>query len=253
MKHKKILLTGASGKLGTAIKNSGLFQDLIIPERNELDVTKPDTIKNFFGTHDFDTIIHCAAVARMKECEEVPDKAIETNIIGTSNLVNQTIKKEKEIEEKIRFIHISTDAVYPGTEGNYSEKSETIPYNNYGWTKLGAECAVKLLEDYCIIRTSFFDPDNMKFETSATDAFSSKMPINELVKCLQVLLGSEFKGTINLGREKRSDYEHYNEFNSSLKECKLKDILETVNFNMAKDASMNLNLWNKIRKQESVD
>lgn len=246
MNYKNILLTGASGELGKAIASSGIFPSILAPSRQTLGITKPGTIAKFFDNNKFDAVIHCAAMARLKECEENPAKAIETNIIGTSNLVNEVINKEKESREKIRFIHISTDGVYPGIDGNYSEKDKTMPYNTYGWTKLGAECAVNALSNFCIIRTSFFDPENIKFEDAASDAYSSKVPINYIVKAILTLLNSGFTGTINVGKERRSDYEHYREFKPEIKKCRLADIKETISFRMYKDASMDISLWRKI-------
>ncbi len=248
MKYKNILLTGASGELGKAITGSRLFPSILAPSRQTLDITKPGTIAKFFDNNKFDAVIHCAAMARVKECEENPAKAIKTNIIGTSNLVNEVINKEKESREKIRFIHISTDGVYPGTNGNYSEKDKTMPYNTYGWTKLGAECAVNALSNFCIIRTSFFDPENIKFKDAVTDAYSSKSPINYVVKAISKLLNRGFIGTINVGRERRSDYEHYREFKPEIKKCKLQDIQKTISFRMYKDSSMDTSLWKKINK-----
>lgn len=253
MKYKNILLTGASGELGNAIASSGIFPSLLTPSKEILDITKPVTIKEFLYNNDFDAVIHCAALARVKECEENPIKAIETNIIGTSNLVNVAIEKEEKSGVKIRFIHMSTDGVYHGTKGNYSENDETTPCSTYGWTKLGAECAVNALSNFCIIRTSFFDPENIKFEDAATDAYSSKVPIDYIVKSILTLLNSGFTGTINVGRERRSDYEHYKEFKLNIKKCKLQDIQKKVNFKMYKDSSMDVSLWKKIESAKNED
>lgn len=250
MKFKKILLTGSSGKLGQAIVNSGYFPRLLTPSHKILDIIKPSTIEKFFEKNNFDAVIHCAALARMKDCEINPTKAIQTNIIGTSNLITEVIKKEIKEKKKIRFTHISTDGVYAGTRGNYSETGEAIPYNTYGWTKLGAESAVHLLSNFCIIRTSFFDPKNIRFEESATDAYSSKVAIDYLVKAIHKMLESSFVGIINIGDERKSDYERYKEFKPTLKPCKLKDITKTVPFKMAHDASMNVSLWKKIDKSK---
>ena len=249
MKYKNILLTGASGELGRVISGSKIFSRLLTPSRETLDVTKPNSIKKFFGNNNFDAVIHCAALARIRECVEAPAKAIETNIIGTSNLVNETINKEKKSGKRIRLIHISTDAVYADTKGNHSEKDKLMPYNTYGWTKLGAECAVNALSNFCIIRTSFFDPENIKFKDAAIDAYSSKVPINYLVKAISLLLNADFVGTINVGRGKKSDYEHYKEFKPGIKQCKLEGIQKTVPFRMYKDSSMDISLWKKIEKE----
>lgn len=251
MKYKNILLTGASGKLGQAIRNSGFFASLLTPSRKIMDITNPSTIERFFDKNKIDAVIHCAALARMHECETNPVKCIETNIIGTANLVVGVIKKEKKLKKTIRFVQISTDGVYPGKRGYYSEQDETSPYNKYCWTKLGAECVVRLLSNFCIIRTSFFDPKNIKFDASATDAYSSKVTIDYLVNAIAKMLHKDFIGVINIGSERKSDYERYKEFKPSLKPCKLKDVLKTVPFAMARDASMDCSLWEKISKYQN--
>tara|TARA_Y100000310_G_scaffold333939_1_gene412549 strand:+ start:6738 stop:7505 length:768 start_codon:yes stop_codon:yes gene_type:complete len=251
MKYGNILLTGASGELGKSIVKSNLFSSLLTPSKSELDITNSDSLKKFFDNNDFDAVIHCAALARMKECEENPVKAITINMIGTNNLINEILKKEEASKKKIRLIHISTDGVYSGKDGNYSEKDETIPYNVYGWTKLGAECAVHALSNFCIIRTSFFDTEKIEFEDAAVDSFSSKVPINYFVNSISLLLNSSFVGTINVGRERRSDYEHYKEFKPEIKKCKLEDIQKRIPFKLYKDTSMDIGLWKRIESTEN--
>ncbi len=169
---------------------------------------------------------------------------------GTCNLVMESMIKEKELGESIRFVYISTDGVYPGIRGNYTEHDETIPYNKYGWTKLGAEGAVNLLDNFCIIRTSFFDPNNIPFDASATDAYSSKVTTTYLVKAIGTMLNSDFIGTINIGGSKKSDYDRYKEFKPQLKPCKLDDIMIDLPFKLANNASLNSSLWEQIEKKE---
>lgn len=247
-KHKNILLTGASGQLGQAILKSGISHHFLAPAMSVFDITEPNSIERYFKEHEFDAIIHCAALARMAECEENPMKALKTNIIGTSNLVNALIVKEDKLRTKIRFLHISTDGVYPGTKGNYSEKDETIPYNKYGWTKLGAECAINLLSNFCIIRTSFFDPKKVRFDSSASDSYSSKVTIDYLARAILSMLSNSFIGVINIGAKRQSDYERYKKFEPWLKRCKYTDILKKINFRIGKDSSLNSGLWKRIDK-----
>jgi len=246
MEYKKILLTGGSGKLGKAILKSGIFQNILTPTHNKLDISNRESISKFFQENKINAVIHCAANTNLKECEENPSKAIETNIIGTSNLVNAVLKKEKE--NNIRFIQISTDGVYNRTEGNYSENSPTIPFDKYGWTKIGAECSVNLLSNFCIVRTSFFDPKKLKIKESPVDVYSSKLPIKELVDAIKFLLESKFIGTINVGNKRISSYELYKKYIPNLKSCKLEDIKGSFSSELPKDSSMNVSLWEKIRK-----
>jgi len=247
-KYKKVLLTGASGQLGTAILKEGARGYFLTPGIDVLDITRYSSIEEYFNKHKFNAIIHCAALARMTKCEKYPITAIETNIKGTANLVMAVISKETRLKRPLRFIQISTDGVYPGAKGNYSEKDETIPYNIYGWTKLGAECAVHLLKNFCIIRTSFFNPGKISFDHSATDLYSSKVTIDYLARAIMVLLESKFIGTINIGGRRQSDYERYKKFKPSLQPCKGIDISKSIGFNLAKDASLNYGQWKKIER-----
>ncbi len=247
-KYKKILLTGASGQLGQEILKAGASFHFLTPEMDVFDLTKPLLLENYFKQHEFDAVIHCAALARMSECQKDPSGAINANIVGTSNLVNALLDKENELKSKIRLIHISTDGVYPGIKGNYKEEDGAVPYNNYGWTKLGAECAVHLLSDFCIIRTSFFNPKNIRFDSSATDLYSSKVSINYLAKAILAMLDDGFIGVINIGGKRESDYRRYKKFKSLLKPCKGADIAKEINFRIAKDASLNSRKWGKLKK-----
>ncbi len=247
-RHKRILLTGASGNLGQAIARSGEFPNLITPTHQEMDLTDENAVARFFQEQKPDAVIHAGALVRMAECEKNPLLAIKTNITGTYHLVKE-ILKSGEGGKPIRFIYISTDGVYAGTRGNYSEKDETIPYNIYGWTKLGGECAVHVLPNFCIIRTSFFDPSNIPFETSATDMYSSKMPVGELPSAIATILASDFVGTVNIGGEKKSHYDRYKEFKPSIQSCTFEDVTKDLHFKVARDASLDISLWNEIKEQ----
>ena len=249
MKYNNILLTGSSGTLGKRIISSGHFKNLSAPERSGMDVTSAAAVERFFSQNDFDAVIHCAAMARASECEQNPIEATKTNIIGTANLVAAVIKKEAGTGKKIRFIHISTDGVYQSARGNYSETDEAVPYNIYGWTKLGAESAVNLLTDFCIIRTRFFDPENIKYEYYATDAYTSAVPVEHLAKAIATMLESSFTGIINIGGERQSDYELYKRHKQSIKPCKFEDLQSKVPFKLSKDASMNVSLWKKLQRE----
>ena len=185
----------------------------------------------------------------MKECERNPFKAIRVNILGTSNLIKEILHYENNYKKKIKLIHISTDGVYPSTEGNYSEKSPLKPYNVYGWTKLCSETIVQMLKNYVIIRTRFFDKSNIRFNTAATDIFTSTIEVQSLVKEIKYITSIEFNGVINIGKKRKSDFENYKKFKKNIKPCKRKDVLQGISFKIAKDASMNLSLLKKLKRK----
>ncbi len=243
MTNKTILITGATGKLGNAIIKHGFSNHQILtPTHTELDISNYETVKKYFEKHKIDKVIHCAAMTNMVECEKNPQQAIETNIIGTFNLINAVYKTPI-----IRFIYISTDYVYPGTSGPYSESDSVNPFNKYAWTKFAGECAVKLLPNHCIIRTSFFDPANIPFDTAPIDSFNSKIPIDELARDIFWLLNNNFVGVINVGQERASAYEILKKYKPDITKVTLEEISKGLTMKRAVDSSLDISLWKKIR------
>ena len=246
-KNKKILLIGGGGTLGTAIIKSKIFKKIDYPNKKNLNLLKKVSIKKFIN-RKYDLIINCAAFARMKECEKKPMKAIDINIIGTLNLVREIMNYESRSKKKVRLIHISTDGVYPSRKGNYSEKSLVKPYNLYGWTKLCSELFVRMLQSHVVIRTRFFDKKNIRFNTAATNIFTSMIEVENLVKKIKNISLNKFIGIINVGGKRKSDFKNYKKFKENIKPCKRKDIIKNLSFAIAKDASMDLKLYNNIIK-----
>ncbi len=247
---KNILLTGASGQLGRAICRSGKFKNILTPTRIELDLTQSNSIRKYFENHNFDAVLHAAALARVEQCQKEPARAIEANLMGTCNLVLNVLEKEKKIRRLIRFIYISTDGVYASPKGHHSEEDATIPYNIYGWTKLGAECAVNALTNFSIIRTRFFDSQNIKYNRYATDSYTSSLPVEELVSNINRLLNSDFVGTINIGGERKSDYERFKIHKPSIQPCTIEDILKKAVSPLSRDASLDCRLWKSVVKSQ---
>ena len=96
---------------------------------------------------DTDIVIHAGALTRpMVVHQERPHDSIETNIIGSSNVVLGCMKFDMKV------IYVSTDYVYEGKDGNYTEDSPVKPFNNYGWSKLGGEAAVQMYKKSLILR-----------------------------------------------------------------------------------------------------
>ena len=244
MKKNKILLIGGSGNLGNKIIESNLFKDLYAPKKKFLNLLNSSQIFSILKKKNINTIIHCASLARMKECENDVAKTINNNILGTYNLVKAII----ELKKKIKIIYLSTDAVYPSVRVNYKENGDLGPYNNYGWSKLSAEFLIKMISDHVIIRTRFYDKDKINYRFSASDIFTSQIEIRSLAKYIYYLILDNFIGTINIGGKRVSDFKLYKKIKPKLKSFKRKDLIKKLNFKIAKDASLNLIKFNKIKK-----
>jgi len=245
-KSKLTLLTGGTGNLGSEIIKLKKFSNLIYPPKKKLNITKFTAVESFLLKNNINNIVHVAALARMKTCEKLKKKAYKVNVLGTKNLVNAIIKNKLSI----RFIYISTDAVYPGIIGNYDENTTINPINYYGLTKYLAEKEVKKLTNYLIIRTRFFNKKKIKFKYSAIDSYSSSIEITKLVKFIKFLTSCEYIGTVNVGGKKISDFNLYKKFKKDLKPCFRNRIQSKLDFQISKDASMDCSLFERILNEK---
>ena len=96
-------------------------------------------------------ILHAAALASHEACEASPEMAMRVNATAPGVLAKIAA------EHGATFIHISTDAVFDGAQGNYSELDEVNPFSVYGTTKREGELQVENAGGVSIIaRTNFF-------------------------------------------------------------------------------------------------
>ena len=113
-----------------------------VPSKAKLyvaDIAGEDAIKTIFERHDIKTIFHFAAESHVdnsiKDCSEF----IRTNIVGTVNLLNASLKHNVE-----KFMHISTDEVYGSIEnGSFTEETNYDPRNPYSASKASSDHFVK--------------------------------------------------------------------------------------------------------------
>ena len=240
------LLLGGTGTLGKAIIKSKLFKNLKHPSSKKVNILSKNQIESFLIKNKIDTIIHCAAMARVKECEENKKRAYKINVIGTKNIVDVIKKISKKNKKKIKLIFMSSDGVYASTKGNYKESDNLKPYNYYGLTKVKGEQQVKKLDSYLIIRTRFFNKNKIKFVYSATNIFTSALEVNTLVKYLYKIIKRQYSGILNIGGKRISDYERYYKFNKKVMPCDKSKIFNELNFKIATDASLNLQKFKKL-------
>ena len=241
-----ILLLGGSGTLGKAIIESRLFNNLNYPTSKTLNILNQKKIEDFLIKNKIKIILHCAALARVKECEKNKKKAFRINVLGTKNIVKSVNNCWKKNNLNIRVIFISSDAVYPSTRGNYKETDKLKSYNYYGWTKIQGEKAIKKFNIYTIIRTRFFNKYKIKFNYAAVNIYTSSIEVRKLVKYLNRIIKKKFKGVLNVGSKRVSDFEKYNKYKKNIKPCDKSKIFNNLDLKLATDASLNLEKFNKL-------
>ena len=100
IKSRKILLIGGTGNLGSSVIKSKVFKNLDSPSKQNLNLLKSSSISRFLK-NKYHLIINCAGIARMKECEKNPFRAIEVNIFGTLNLIKEIINYETNFKKRV--------------------------------------------------------------------------------------------------------------------------------------------------------
>src|SRR5210317_2505975 len=231
-----ILVTGGDGRFAKVLREKNILLNLYFASKKECNILDLQSLKKIIKKIKPKMIIHCAGLSRPMHIHETNiAKSIDLNIIGTANLV-KICKKFK-----IKIIYFSTGYVYEGTKGNYSEKDPVKPFNNYGLSKLGGECAVKMYKNSLILRVTMTEKP-FKFKKAYTNLKSNFLFHEDLVEILPKLINKT--GVINVGRKSQSIYSFAKTFNKQVKGIKL-----PKKNNLPLNQTMNLNKLNKILKK----
>ena len=147
---KRILVTGGSGQVGSAIKllkNKNKYH-FLFPSSNEFDITKSRKMSNYLDKKNIDMIINLAAYTKVDRAEVAMKQSSEVNNRGVYLLAS------KAINRNIELIHFSTDYVFgKGKNHIRKENEKKSPINFYGLTKsLGEDYVVSSENNYLIIR-----------------------------------------------------------------------------------------------------
>ena len=216
---KRILVTGASGLLGlnfccffhmkydvfgvvnttelVGLPFKTIRCDLITKSAGDLlDEVKPDVV------------LHCAAIANIDQCERNPKEAEAINAVYPGLLAAQAAKRD------IKFVHISTDAVFDGEdcgENGYREEDTPNPISCYAETKLnGEKCVLDSNPDALVARVNFYGwstggkrslvevfYNNLSAGNSVngfSDVFFSTLYVHHLADILDELIGLNASG-----------------------------------------------------------
>lgn len=158
-----LLVIGASGFLGSALASvavasgravTGTFNRHCLEHRG-MKVVRAD-LKNLAAVRELiagvrpTAVVNCAAFTNVDGCEADPDHARLLNV-ELPAMVARSCE-----ESGIELAHISTDSVFDGVRGGYTEEDSTAPLNVYAQTKLDGERAVLgEMPNSLVIRTNF--------------------------------------------------------------------------------------------------
>ncbi len=227
----RVLVTGASGLLGanlvlglmgrhevTAVTHATRLVHPKLTSR-QADLSAPGVARRLFLSVRPEAIIHCAAATNVDACERDPSTAFRLNTEMAEEVARAAL------ESGARLVHISTDAVFDGRGGPYSEDDIPAPLNVYAESKLAGEVAVREAHpDALVLRTNFFGWNALPKMNLAewfleklrvgrqapgfADVFFSPLLVNDAVGLVEKLLPSVVSGILHLpGRDCLSKYE----------------------------------------------
>ena len=233
---KKIIFTGGNGKFGKVFKKFySNKRNIFYPSSEVFDVTSLKNMEKFIKRIRPKIIIHAAAISKPIELHEKNIiKSINTNIIGTSNVVNVCKKY------KIKLIYFSTNYIYPYRKGNYKEDHPVLPINKYAWSKMGGECAVRMLKNSLILRICMTEKPFI-YKYAYTNLKTNFMFHEDLAKIFFKLISK--KGVINVGGPTQSVYNFVKKSNKKIK----KKILSKTKKSLPLNSTMNIRKFKKIK------
>lgn len=238
-----ILLTGSSGTLGTElqkhIKCHAPFRRLGY-DIFDHEVWKTRCYDENNKLIKYNLIIHCAAYTDVLKAEDQKDLCYKTNVIGTRNMASLGIP----------IIYISTEYVFDGEKGNYSEEDYPNPQNFYSLTKLLGEYEARRSPRSVVIRC-LFKPRPFEHDAGCTDQFTSGDYVDVIAKDIDLAV-KKFKHlprTLHIGTGRKSTFELARQ-TRDVKETTTDAIFRDRGLRLPKDTSLNTSLWERIKNED---
>ena len=231
-------MTGGSGRFAQIFKTIKNNHKILFPSKKTLNITNIKSIQRYVKKIKPSYLIHSAALSRPMDIHEKNiEESISRNIIGTCNIVKVCI------QQKIKLIYFSTNYVYAGTKGNYSENDPVMPINNYALSKLGGECAVQMYKNSLILRICMSEKPFIH-KKAFSDVETNFMYHEDFAKNLLKLIDK--KGIINVGGPKQIVFNFAKKTNPLVKPVSAKKVLGKK---FPLKQSMNINKYLKIIKK----
>ncbi len=161
---KRVLVCGSNGLLGQQLAflldgeseyevlhssyHRSFVNDQALFDYTQLDITNRSDVKSLISSYRPDIVLNAAALTNVDFCDREREQAWKVNVTGVEHLVEVC----RRINAKL--IHVSTDYVFDGKFGNYTETDRANPVNYYGKTKLAGEnVIISSGIEYAILRT----------------------------------------------------------------------------------------------------
>ena len=148
--QNRVWITGANGLIGNYLVQTA---PRFVPSWHVRALTRADfdlldfaAVRREFEIDQPRLVIHCAAITNVADAQKNPEHARRVNVEVTKLLA--------ELSSEISFAFFSTDLIFDGLKGNYTETDTRHPLHLYGETKVAAEEIVLKNSRHLVVRTS---------------------------------------------------------------------------------------------------
>ena len=202
-----ILLLGARGQLGQALRSLWAESGVIAWDIEELDITQLEPVRKAVEQLRPSIVVNAAAYTNVDDAETDQEAAFRVNAVGPKNLALATAEKG------IPLVHVSTDYVFDGLASRpYHEFDRPNPLSVYGQSKWAGEEAVRVANSrHFVIRTAWlYHIVGKNFPITicglgrkgdvrvVNDQFGSPTYAPHLAEAMNRLIGTEAYGTYHL-------------------------------------------------------
>lgn len=185
---------------GSSSKNTGnhYYVNFLEPDISHLDL----------AAQGYTSAIICSAITSVDQCEKNPDLSSKVNVYGTLEIIRQLA------DQGIKPVFLSSDYVFDGLTGCYTDTSSVNPVNLYGKQKAAVESKISSLcgDNYLVVRLSklyaldsdsFLQPmiNNLligKVINAAHDQIFSPTLVDDIIRVLFLLLQDNCSGIFNV-------------------------------------------------------
>ena len=212
-----LIIFGGSGQLGRSL--SSVFPEAIpyshSSDNRKADITNFKRLKEIFESEKPEIVINASAFTNVDACESEKERAFAVNSMGVMNIASLC----REYSSK--FIHFSTDYVFSGNKGQYSEDSVPDPINYYGFSKSIGDAYALSAPSSLVIRTSgvygygknfprfVYDSLNAGKTVNVIEGYYSPITSELLARSVKYLIEHDknISGILNIAGERISRFE----------------------------------------------
>ncbi len=211
----KILIIGGGSQLGSELvklfaDSKASYHSPDSKDQLKIDLTDPTGTESTILKEEPDIIVNSAAFVEVDRCEEENEYAYKVNSLGVKHIVRAASILDSYL------VHVSTDYVFDGEKGQYSEESVPNPINYYGFSKMMGDAFAMSYDHSLIVRTSGVFGNKRNFprfvlerlmsgkDVSVIEGYYSPISAKKLAEGIKHAIDLRLHGILNVAGQRTS-------------------------------------------------